>query len=133
MMGQHYSVRLHDHEQWVVSVDDEDILMCSRLIVALRAVKEATNLMSGHPCDSASVLARPKVEQQPLSEYTLGTLQLVAFDHGWHIEQQGEKYYLRSLEPETFQKCEINTDSHPTNHLAYFKTLAEIHRFLTGE
>jgi hypothetical protein len=67
-------------------------------------------------------------------EYCWDTLQAVAHQHGWEIEQQGEKYYLRSVEAETFRSHPAaGGAAYPTNHLAYFRSLAEIHRFLTGE
>jgi hypothetical protein len=61
------------------------------------------------------------------------SIQLIAIEHGWRIEQQGEKFYLRSLEPEPFRDSEATISSKPTNHLAFFKSLAELRRFLTGE
>src|SRR6266700_814767 len=124
-MGQDYSVRLHGHEQWIVSVRGDDFLACSRLNVALKTIEEATNLLNGCKSTPASsnIFSHPKVREQPLSEHYLAALQLVAFEHGWHIEQQGEKYYLRSLEPETLRSCEDSAVPTPTNHLAFFKSL----------
>jgi hypothetical protein len=69
-----------------------------------------------------------------VAEHSRDALQAVAHQHGWEIEQQGEKYYLRSLEEVTFRGGPAARGAAgPTNHLAYFRSLAEIHRFLTGE
>jgi len=68
-----------------------------------------------------------------LSELTLEAVQLAAREQGWHVEQQGEKFYLRSLEPATLQNSEPTIASNPTNHLTFFRSLAELLRFLTGE
>jgi hypothetical protein len=69
-----------------------------------------------------------------VAEHSWDALQAVAHQHGWEIERQGERYYLRSLEEVPFRGDPVpRAAAGPTNHLAFFRSLAEIHRFLTGE
>jgi hypothetical protein len=128
-MAERFFVRLRDLEQWIVAIGDEDLLACSRLIVALRTVKEANNLLDGQPEQSATIHALPPKAETP----SLEAVQLVALEHGWHIEQEGQKFYLRSVEPMTLHNTGATISSNPTNHLAFFTSLADIRRFLTGE
>jgi hypothetical protein len=53
--------------------------------------------------------------------------------NGWRIEQQGERFYLRSIEPETFRPAKTPAQATPSNHLVYFNSLGEIHEFLTNQ
>jgi hypothetical protein len=60
-------------------------------------------------------------------------LQELAVANGWRIEQHSEKFYLRTIEPETFRPAERAAQATPSNHLAYFNSLGEIHEFLTNQ
>ena len=76
----------------------------------------------------------PNEGEASVAELSWDALQAVAHQHGWEIEQQGERYYLRSLEEMTFRgDPAARAAAGPTNHLAFFRSLAEIRRFLTGE
>ena len=70
-----------------------------------------------------------------MSAYSLDDVQLVAREYGWEIQQEGTKYYIRSLEALTVLGNNVvgTPSTGPTNHLPHFKTLTEIHHFLTGE
>jgi len=76
----------------------------------------------------------PNEGEASVAEHSWDALQAVAHQHGWEIEQQGGRYYLRSLAEVTFRgDPAARAAAAPTNHLAFFRSLAEIHRFLTGE
>jgi hypothetical protein len=59
-------------------------------------------------------------------------VQELALKQGWRIEQQGAKFYLRSIEPETFRPAKAPAQATPSNHLAFFNSLGELHEFLTS-
>jgi hypothetical protein len=111
---------------------------------ALNLAKKATNALTPAGfrrtpiVQTLSLIRRPDVApnegEASVVEHSWDALQTVAHQHGWEIEQQGEKYYLRSLEEVTFRGDPSERGATgPTNHLAFFRSLAEIHRFLTGE
>jgi hypothetical protein len=62
-------------------------------------------------------------------------VQQVAGKHGWKIERNGSKYYLRSI-PRAFvfrRNPATGDESRPSNHLAYFENLVEVHDFLLAQ
>jgi hypothetical protein len=59
-------------------------------------------------------------------------VQELAKKQGWRIEQQGSKFYLRFIEPETFRPAKALAHATPSNHLAFFNSLGELHEFLTN-
>jgi hypothetical protein len=62
-------------------------------------------------------------------------VQQVASKHGWKIEHNGSRYYLRSIPSVVVFRCKADTghEPRPSNHLAYFESLVEVHDFLTGQ
>jgi len=56
----------------------------------------------------------------------------LALKLGWRIEQDGARYYLRAIEPESFRVSKASVDARPSNHLAFFNSLGELHEFLTA-
>jgi hypothetical protein len=50
---------------------------------------------------------------------------------GWRIEQDGAKFHLRAVEPEAFGVKDSSIHAGPSNHLAFFNSLGELHEFLT--
>ena len=60
-------------------------------------------------------------------------VQELAMKHGWRIEQEGSKFYLRSVEPETFRPAKAPAQATASNHLSFFSSLGELHEFLTGD
>jgi hypothetical protein len=127
-MEEPYAIRQHaDH--WVVSVRDQELLTCAQLTDALRAVKEATDILNYAALwerdDSTNVVS--------YSQSNLNALQLVAHKNGFKIELHAERFYLRSLEPVTLRNAAQSVSTTPTNHLPYFTTLGEIRRFFIGE
>src|ERR1700730_15444708 len=52
----------------------------------------------------------------------------LAAKHGWRIEQESGKYYLRSIDPPVLRP--VVSIPGPCNHLAFFYSLGEIHDFL---
>ena len=127
-MEEPYAIRQHaDH--WVVSVRDQELLTCAQLTDALRAVKEATDILN-----YASILERDNsTNVVSYSHSNLNALQLVAHKNGFRIELHDERFYLRSIERVTLQNASQSVSTTPTNHLPYFKTLGELRRFLIGE
>jgi hypothetical protein len=115
---------------WGMSTREEEILRCSYLTDALRAVKEATDILNYAPLlepgDSTSVISYSHSNN-------LNALQLVAHKHGFKIEPHEGRFYLRSIQLATLQNASESVATTPTNHLAYFRTLGEIRRFLIGE
>ena len=63
----------------------------------------------------------------------LHAIEELALRCGWRVEQEGGKFYLRSIEPETFRPAKTAVQPTPSNHLAFFESLAEVHAFLSGE
>jgi hypothetical protein len=127
-MEEPYAIRQHD-DRWVVSVHEQEILTCGKLTDALRAVKQATDILN-----YASLLGRDdSTNVVSYSHANLNALQLVAHKNGFKIELHDERFYLRSLEPATLQNASQSVSTTPTNHLPYFRTLGEIRRFLIGE
>jgi hypothetical protein len=121
-MDEPYSITPCD-DRWVVSVREQKILACAQLVDALRAVKEATNILnygSLSGCDHSTKV---------VSYYhsILNTLQLVAHKNGFRIELHGERFYIR---PRTGSQ---SVSTIPTHRLPYFRTLGEIRRFLIEE
>jgi hypothetical protein len=53
----------------------------------------------------------------------------LALKCGWRIEQNGPRFHLRAIEPETFRAGK-STHATPSNHLAFFNSLGELHEFL---
>jgi hypothetical protein len=74
---------------------------------------------------SANLLPRTYVEG----------VQHLAAKHGWKIEQNGDKFFLRSIPevPLLPRNTVAGIVPTPSNHLAYFDTLGEVHEFLTSE
>jgi hypothetical protein len=105
-MEEPYAIRQHD-DYWVVSAREQEILTCAQLTDALRAVKEATDILN-----YASLLER----DDSYSHSNLNALQLVAHKHGFKIEPHDEKLYLRSIEPVTLQSPFQSVSTTPTNH-----------------
>ena len=127
-MEEPYAIRQHD-DHWVVSARDQEILTCAQLTDALRAVKEATDILN-----YASLLERhDSTNVVSYSHSILNALQLVAHNNGFRIELHDERFYLRALEPETLQNASQSVSTTPTNHLPYCRTLGELRRFLIGE
>jgi hypothetical protein len=127
-MEEPFAIRQRD-DHWVVLARDQEILTCAELTCALRAVKEATDILN-----YAALLARG--DSNNVVSYfhsTLNALQLVAHKSGFKIELRDERFYLRSLEPVTLQNTSQSVSNTPTNHLPYFRTLGELRRFLIGE
>jgi hypothetical protein len=58
-------------------------------------------------------------------------VQGLALKLGWRIEQNGVRFHLRAIEPETFHVSETTAHTTPSNHLAFFNSLGELHEFLT--
>jgi hypothetical protein len=58
-------------------------------------------------------------------------VQGLALKLGWRIEQNGARFHLRAIEPETFHVSEATAHTAPSNHLAFFDSLGELHEFLT--
>ena len=127
-MEQPYAIRQHD-DHWVVSAREQEILTCAQLTDALRAVKEATDILN-----YASLLERDdSINVVSHFHSNLNALQLVAHKNGFKIELHDERFYLRSIERVTLQNAFQSVSTTPTNHLPYFKTLGELRRFLIGE
>jgi hypothetical protein len=127
-MQEPYAITQHD-DHWVVSAREQEILTCAQLTDALRAVKEATDILN-----YASLLERhDSTSVVSFSHSNLNTLQLVAHKNGFKIERHDERFYLRSIVPVTLQNASQSVSTTPTNHLPYFRTLGEIRRFLIGE
>jgi hypothetical protein len=59
-------------------------------------------------------------------------VQGLAIKLGWRIEQRGLRFHLRAIEPETFRRGDTSTATTPSNHLAFFNSLGELHEFLAG-
>jgi hypothetical protein len=97
-MEEPFAIRQRD-DHWVVLARDQEILTCAELTCALRAVKEATDILNYAALlergDSNSVVS--------YSHSTLNALQLVAHKNGFKNELHDERFYLRSLEPVTLQ------------------------------
>jgi hypothetical protein len=137
-----YSISQRDC-QWVVSTEREDLLACQGLSTALNAVKEAAHSLmpaSEGYSDHSNVVfpsdfrpSLPKTQRSIVPDLSLSELQMVARQYGWEIEQDGERYYLRTHEPETFHRSTTQRSSGPTNHLPFFRTLAEVQHFLVGD
>jgi hypothetical protein len=127
-MEEPYAIRQHD-DHWVVSAREQEILTCAQLTDALRAVKEATDILNYMSLlkrdDSTNVVS--------YSHSNLNALQLVAHKQGFRIELHDDRFYLRSIEPLTIHSASQSVTATPTNHLPYFRTLGEIRRFLIGE
>ena len=130
-MPQRYSIRTEDHERWIVSADGEDILVCSRFTVAIETVREATHRLEQLELPDSKAVAGSISEGLP--ETFLDLVQRAAAKRGWRIEQDGDRFYLRSVEPRTLHRPEAIAASRPTNHLPFFRSHAEIYSFLTGE
>jgi hypothetical protein len=127
-MEEPYAIRQHD-DHWVVSAREQEILTCAQLTDAVRAVKEATDILN-----YASLLERyDPTNVVSYSHSNLIALQLVAHKKAFKIELHDERFYLRSLDPVTLQNASQSVSTTPTNHLPYFSTLGEIRRFLIGE
>jgi hypothetical protein len=127
-MEQPFAIGQQD-DHWVVLARDQEILACAELTYALRAVKEATDILN-----YAALLERSNSDNVvSYSHSTFNALQLVAHKNGFKIELHDERFYLRSLEPATLQNTSQSVSTTPTNHLPYFRTLGEIRRFLIGE
>jgi hypothetical protein len=126
-MEEPYAIRQHD-SLWIVCSREQEILTCSQLAVALRAVKEATDLLNyawnADRGNSNNVVS--------YSESNLNAFQLVAHKHGFKIEPHNDKFYLRSIEPVTLQNSFRSDFTTPRNHLPFFRTLGEIRLFLLG-
>ena len=124
-MEEPYAIRPHD-DHWVVSARDQQLLACDQLTEALRAVKEATDILNYAALwerdDSTNVVS--------YSHSNLNALQLVAHKNGFKIELHDERFYVRSLEPVTLQNASQSVSTTPTNHLPYFRTLGELRCFL---
>jgi hypothetical protein len=58
-------------------------------------------------------------------------VQGLALQSGWRIEQDGARFHLRAIEPETFHVSTKSSHTRPSNHLAFFNSLGEVHEFLT--
>jgi hypothetical protein len=52
----------------------------------------------------------------------------LAAKHGWRIELESGKFYLRSVDPPELRP--VVSIPGPCNHLAFFNSLGEIHDFL---
>ena len=127
-MEEPYAIRQHD-DHWVVSAREQEILTCAQLTDALRAVKEATDILN-----YASILERDNsTNVVSYSHANLNALQLVAHKNGFKIALHDERFYLRSIVPVTLQNASQSVSTTPTNHLPYFRTLGEIRRFLIEE
>src|ERR1700704_3139106 len=127
-MEEPFAIRQHD-DHWVVSAHEQEILTCAQLTDALRAVKEATDILN-----YASLLERDdSINVVSHFHSNLNALQLVAHKNGFKIELHDERFYLRSLEPVTLQNAAQSVSTTPTNHLPFFTTLGEIRRFFIGE
>jgi hypothetical protein len=130
-MPQRYSIRAEDHERWIVSADGEDILVCSRFTVAIETVREAAHRLEQLELSGSKSAANSSPGSLP--ETFLDLVQRAAAKHRWRIEQHGDRFYLRSVEPCTLRRPEPIEASQPTNHLPFFRSHAEIYSFLTGE
>jgi hypothetical protein len=98
-MEEPYAIRQHD-DHWVVSAREQEILTCAQLTDALRAVKEATDILNYMSLlkrdDSTNVVS--------YSHSNLNALQLVAHKQGFRIELHHDRFYLRSIEPLTIHR-----------------------------
>jgi hypothetical protein len=63
----------------------------------------------------------------------LEAVERLAARQGWRIEQQGSKFYLRSVEPLNLRRRSADDAATPSNHLPFFNSLNEVHAFLTGK
>jgi hypothetical protein len=99
-MEEPYAIRQLD-DRWVVTAREEEILTCSHMADALRAVKEATDILN-----YASLLERgDSMNVVSYSHSNLNALQLVAHKHGFKIEPHEGRFYLRSIQPASLQNA----------------------------
>ena len=77
----------------------------------------------------------PGLSECRLPRTYLEAMQHLAAKHGWKIEQNDDKYYLRSIPntPLLPRNTAPNPGPTPSNHLAFFDTLGEVHEFLNGK
>ena len=114
-----YSISPRDC-RWIVSTEREDLLACQGLSTALNTVKRAAHSLmparesySDHsnvifPSNFPSPRCQERKGRSPVPDISLSEVQLVASQYGWEIEQDGERYYLRTREPETFHKAPLS-------------------------
>src|ERR1700681_4377423 len=100
-MPQRYSIRTEDHERWIVSADGEDILICGRFTVAIETVRNATHRLEQLGLSSTFVA---NSSPDDVRETFLELVQRAAAKRGWRIEQDGDRFYLRSVEPHVLRR-----------------------------
>jgi hypothetical protein len=64
-MSRHYSIRTDDYNRWIVSANGRDILICSRIGIAIDSVREASDRLDRKELRTSNVVTRPRSNRLP--------------------------------------------------------------------